>query len=194
MAEYGTANYIRTDSWRPGWVRYMYVDVEEYLADAIFETYDVHPKYANGEYFYPGTPYVLAECRVRAAQAVQFEECMGMLERKALLKGYADYPAMCKEILGFGAEEEAMEAYERSSGQTDHLRAIAEGDIEDPTLTHAQEARIKEAYRTYDEYEFDIWAKGFYAGGYATQRAKGRQAGDTQANPAESGDAEDDAI
>lgn len=51
MAEYGTVNFIRTDSWRPGWVRYMYVDVEEYLADSIFETYGVNPKYANGEYF-----------------------------------------------------------------------------------------------------------------------------------------------
>ncbi len=172
MAEYGTENYVRADSWRPGWARYMYVDVEEYLADSIFETYDVHPKYANGEYFYPGTPYVVVECRIRVAEVDKFEECMATLERKALLKGYADYPLMCKEALGFGAEEDAWRAYEATSGQTDHLRAIAEGDEEDSTLTQAQLARIREAYRTYDEYEFDIWAKGFYAGGYAVQRAK----------------------
>ena len=173
MAEYGTNNFIRVDSWRPGWVRYMYVDVEEYLADSIFETYGVYPKYANGEYFYPGTPYVLAECRVRASEADRFAECMVTLERKALLKGYADYPSMCKEILGIDAEEAAMDAYEAASGQTDFLRAIAEDEADDPSLTHAQKARIREAYRAYDEYEFDIWAKGFYAGGYAVQKSKG---------------------
>lgn len=177
MAEYGTNNYVRMDSWRPGWVRFMYVDVEEYLADSIFETHGVFPKYASGEYFYPGTSYVLAECRVRASEADKFVECMAMLERKALLKGYADYSSMCKEILGFDAEEAAMDAYEASSGQTDRLRSIAEGDIDDPSLTQAQRARLVEAYRTYDEYEFDIWSKGFYAGGYAAQRSKGVAAG-----------------
>lgn len=178
MSDYGTGNFVRMDSWRPGWTRYMYVDVEDYLADGIFETYGLRPKFANGEYFYPGTPYVLAECRVRNADARRFADCMAMLERKALLKGYADYPAMCKEILGFGAEEAAMEAYEASSGSTDRLRDIAEGRVEDAVLSRAQVAHIKEAYAAYDEYEFDIWAKGFYAGGYARQRSLARDAAD----------------
>lgn len=164
MTEYGTENYIRVDSWRPGWVRFMYVDVEGYLADDVFETYGVYPKYANGEYFYPGTPYVLVECRVRTAEAPRFAECMATLERKALFKGYANYPAMCKEILGFAGEEAAMDAYEAASGSTDRLRDVAEDRAHDSSFSPEQVKRIKEAYVVYDEYEFDIWAKGFFSG------------------------------
>lgn len=88
-------NYVE-ESKRSLWYKHFcYADVREYLADALFEKYNIHVRY-EGEYQKAGCDYVFIFCKVPKKEADKFEMALDELKRKMLLLGYPEYPEICE--------------------------------------------------------------------------------------------------
>ena len=74
---------------------FCYIDVKEYLADALFAKYKVHVRFGS-EYQKEGSDYVFIFCKVPKKEADKFEMALEELKRKMLLLGYQEYPEICE--------------------------------------------------------------------------------------------------
>ena len=104
-------NYWRMKDFSIFSVPYAYVDHSSYQADQLFVQNKVRMKF-KGEYAKAESPYCIILCKVRKKDAERFEEALGKLKSKMLLRGYRDYLDICSEITKM--IEEGMKARERS--------------------------------------------------------------------------------
>lgn len=70
--------------------QYMYVDHEDYLADALFAQNQVPVRFGH-EFKRNGSPYCIITCRVWKKDVAGFERTMESLYNKMLLLGHSDY-------------------------------------------------------------------------------------------------------
>ena len=84
--------------------QYMYVDHEDYLADALFAQNQVPVRFGH-EFKRNGSPYCIITCRVWKKDVAGFERTMESLYNKMLLLGHSDYAEFCEELMGMIEKE-----------------------------------------------------------------------------------------
>ena len=84
--------------------QYMYVDHEDYLADALFAQNQVPVRFGH-EFKRNGSPYCIITCRVWKKDIAGFERTMESLYNKMLLLGHSDYAEFCEELMGMIEKE-----------------------------------------------------------------------------------------
>ena len=80
--------------------RYAYFDLEDHLADSLFERQNVAVKYER-EFVNPINPYRLVICRVLPWQRDGFLKALRQLPDKMSLLGFSDYRKFCREYLDY---------------------------------------------------------------------------------------------
>lgn len=78
-------------------VPYVYIDHENYLADALFAREKI-TMWFKGEMVRDDSPYCIVFCKVWKRDAERFENTLRKLEDKMLLCGYTDYPEVCDAL------------------------------------------------------------------------------------------------
>ena len=84
--------------------QYMYVDHEDYLADALFAQNQVPVRFGH-EFKRNGSPYCIITCRVWKKDVAGFGRTMESLYNKMLLLGHSDYAEFCEELMGMIEKE-----------------------------------------------------------------------------------------
>lgn len=78
--------------------RYAYIDLEDHLAESLFERQRVSVKYEQ-EFVNPVNPYRLVVCRVLPWHREGFLKALSQLPNKMNLLGFNDYQDFCREYL-----------------------------------------------------------------------------------------------
>ena len=91
-------NFLRLDNWAILSVSYMYIDHQNYQADAIFKQDGIHIHFGK-EFVQKNSKYCIVLCKVRRKDSEKFEKALEKLANKMLLLGYADYPNACSDIM-----------------------------------------------------------------------------------------------
>ena len=78
--------------------RYAYIDLEDHLAESLFERQRVSVKYEQ-EFMNPVNPYRLVVCRVLPWHREGFLKALSQLPNKMNLLGFNDYQDFCREYL-----------------------------------------------------------------------------------------------
>ena len=80
--------------------RYAYIDLEDHLADSLFERENVAVKYEQ-EFVNPVNNYRLVICRVLPWHRDGFLKALSLLPNKMNLLGFNDYQKFCREYLDY---------------------------------------------------------------------------------------------
>ena len=78
---------------------FCFVDVKEYLADALFMKHKVRVWFRK-EAQKPNNNYVFIFCKVKKGEEGKFLEALEELKNKMLLMGYLDYQKFCEDFFG----------------------------------------------------------------------------------------------
>ncbi len=76
---------------------FCFIDVKEYLADALFVKNKVQVWFGK-EYAKEGSVYNVLFCKVKKKDTERFLKTMEELKNKMLLLGYTDYDSQCIEF------------------------------------------------------------------------------------------------
>lgn len=98
MLEFNLKNGLVLSTLSPLNQHFAFVDVPEYLADALFIKHKVTVHFME-EYTYPDSPYRIIFCRCRKWDAGRLTAALNELPNKMLIFGYADYPEFCRNFL-----------------------------------------------------------------------------------------------
>ncbi len=80
--------------------RYAYIDLEDHLAESLFERQHVSVKYEQ-EFVNPINSYRLVICRVLPWHREGFLKALSQLPNKMNLLGFNDYQDFCREYLDY---------------------------------------------------------------------------------------------
>ena len=80
--------------------RYAYIDLEDHLADSLFERENVAVKYEQ-EFVNPVNNYRLVICRVLPWHRDGFLKALSRLPNKMNLLGFNDYQQFCRDYLDY---------------------------------------------------------------------------------------------
>ena len=94
------ANYIQLYSRSPFSAQFMYFDLPEYKADAIFIQHGIKPRWYE-EIDIAGMPFHLIRCRVWRKDIHQFFAVMDELNTNMLLTGFDHYDEQCNEFFDY---------------------------------------------------------------------------------------------
>ena len=89
-------NYINIHHTIPFRKKFMYIDVEDYLADDIFETNNLSVRIFDKEFKKEDSDYIISICTIYSKDTDKFIECMDKLKNKIQIFGYKDYPEVCE--------------------------------------------------------------------------------------------------
>jgi len=78
------------------WVKYLYVDNQDYVADSVFYRNEI-PVHFGGEFVYKNDKYIVVTCRIRKKYKKKFEKALEEVRNKFLIIGRTDYEDWCKE-------------------------------------------------------------------------------------------------
>lgn len=87
-------NYINLKKPSFWYEHFCFIDVKDYLADALFAKYKVHVRF-GAEYNKEGSDYAFIFCKVPKKEADKFREALEELKWKMMLLGHPDYPEIC---------------------------------------------------------------------------------------------------
>lgn len=91
------SNYIcLTSSNLSKYMRYMYVDCRNYLADDLFIKNKITVKF-EGDFTKEDSDYIFVYCKVKKKDHDKFIETLGELKNKMLIMGYSDYESFCEK-------------------------------------------------------------------------------------------------
>ena len=76
--------------------KFMYIDVEDYLSDDIFETNNLSIRILDTEFKQKDSDYVISFCTIYSKDVDKFIECMDRLKIKIQIFGYKDYEEICQ--------------------------------------------------------------------------------------------------
>lgn len=96
-------NCIEVKTFSPFNTYFMYLDVEDYLADQIFIDHKLRVKFKKGEFKKDGSDYVILFVKVPRKKIHIFRECMKELRNKMLLCGHKDYEETFEDIIKMAA-------------------------------------------------------------------------------------------
>jgi len=80
--------------------RYAYFDLEDHLADSLFQRQNIAVKYEQ-EFVNPINPYRLVICKVLPWHRDGFLQALSQLPNKMNLLGFNDYQQFCKAYLDY---------------------------------------------------------------------------------------------
>lgn len=89
-------NYINIHHIIPFRKKFMYIDVEDYLADDIFETNNLSVRISDKEFKKEDSEYIISICTIYSKDTDKFIECMDRLKNKIQIFGYKDYSEVCE--------------------------------------------------------------------------------------------------
>ena len=93
-------NWIKITKSPALYCRYAYFDLEDHLADSLFERQNITVKYEQ-EFANPINPYRLVICKVLPWHREGFLQALSELPDKMNLLGFSDYRRFCKEYLDY---------------------------------------------------------------------------------------------
>ena len=92
-------NYIKLKKkWYSRYNEFLYVDVEEHLADDVFVKNKIPVKF-TGDYKHDDEKYILVYCKVMPKYTEEFSNSLLKLKSKMYLNGYTDYESFCEKVL-----------------------------------------------------------------------------------------------
>lgn len=83
--------------------QYAFVDTAEKLYLRVMMKNGIKIK-RSSSFVKPGTEIRLIICKVRKKDSTKFESAIGKVRDMALLFGYKEYDAMCKQLIEIGGE------------------------------------------------------------------------------------------
>ena len=90
-------NYFELEKFSIRFKYFCFIDVSDYLADAVFIKHKIRVWFKN-EYGKKGTEYMAIFCKIKKKDRESFLLAMKDLEQKMLLLGHNDYSAFCEEL------------------------------------------------------------------------------------------------
>lgn len=96
-------NYIKLGGISLFFDQYAFVDTAEKLYSRVLLKHGIKIK-TGSAFIKSGTDIRLITCKIRKKDSMKFENAIGDVRNMALLLGYKEYDAMCKQLIEIGGE------------------------------------------------------------------------------------------